>query len=141
MTPRATLISTLSPSTRNPCSIDSADPALQMARAPTAAPTAKTANPTAPVGCDAPPVKDEATGLALVAMGFDPFIEMLLTSRDGQGVDSVTIGMLRVMVLSAGAEGQAVPQGASTVERLCRSMSTIPSHVNVLQQRTSSPEH
>ena len=50
------------------------------------------------------------------AVGLLPFMEMLLTSRDGQGVASETIGAERVMVLSGAAEGQDVPQGASTVD-------------------------
>ena len=45
-----------------------------------------------------------------------PFMEILLTRREGQGVASETIGAERVMVLSGAGEGQLVPQGAVTVE-------------------------
>lgn len=47
-----------------------------------------------------------------------PFIEILLTMRDGQG--DVSMGAaLRVIILSGAGEGHEVPQGAVTVESDC----------------------
>lgn len=66
----------------------------------------------------APPVKAVAVGF-IVADGFEPFIAILLTINDGQGLVSVGIGMLRVIDLSGTAVGQDVPQGADTVETDC----------------------
>ncbi|MCJ1277111.1 hypothetical protein MMC21_004920 [Puttea exsequens] len=44
-----------------------------------------------------------------------PFMETLLTSRDGQGVASDIDGAVRVIILSGGADGQEVPHGAEMV--------------------------
>lgn len=53
----------------------------------------------------------------LVKVGLEPFLLMLLTIKDGQGVPSEIDGLLRVTVTSgAGPEAQAVPHGARTVE-------------------------
>ena len=50
-------------------------------------------------------------------VGLDPLLLKLLTTKEGQGVLSVNSGLLRVTVTSgAGPEGQAVPQGARTVD-------------------------
>ena len=43
-----------------------------------------------------------------------PFVATLLTIKDGQGVVSIA-GAVRVIILSAGADGQEVPQGAEMV--------------------------
>ena len=50
-----------------------------------------------------------------VAVGLVPFMAMLLTIKDGQGLVSVGLGMLRVMDLSGMPVGHDVPHGASTV--------------------------
>lgn len=49
-------------------------------------------------------------------MGLLEFPAMLLTIRDGQGVLSAMGGFDLVTVTSGTAEGQAVPQGARTVD-------------------------
>lgn len=76
----------------------------------------------------ATPAKDPARWLAPPAKGVGegepvvtepplvPFVPTLLTMRDGHGVASDTDGVLRVIILSGAAEGQAVPQGASMVD-------------------------
>lgn len=65
----------------------------------------------------AAPVKEGIGGLTPVTEGLDPFVPMLLTIKDGQGVPSDNDGLLRVTVTSgAGPEAQAVPQAARTVE-------------------------
>ena len=67
----------------------------------------------------APPAKGDAVGFRPDAVGLDPLLLMLLTTRDGQGVPSDNEGLLRVTVTSgAGPVGQAVPQAARTVD--CR---------------------
>ena len=43
-----------------------------------------------------------------------PFVATLLTIKDGQGVVSIA-GAVRVIILSGGADGQEVPQGAEMV--------------------------
>lgn len=49
-------------------------------------------------------------------MGFVPFVPMLLTIKDGQGVASDMDGAERVIILSGAADGHDVPQGAETVD-------------------------
>lgn len=53
---------------------------------------------------------------APVAVGLLEFPFMLLTIKDGHGVLSATGGLDLVTVTSGTAEGQAVPQGARTVD-------------------------
>lgn len=65
----------------------------------------------------AAPVKEGIGGFTLDNVGLDPFVLMLLTIKDGQGVPSDIDGLLRVTVTSgAGPEAQAVPHAARTVE-------------------------
>ena len=54
-------------------------------------------------------------------VGFVPLVPMLLTIKDGQGVPSDIDGAVRVIILSGAGDGQAVPQGARTVD--CTSVS------------------
>lgn len=63
-------------------------------------------------------MKAEGEGAVPVAigLGFDPLGAKVLTSNDGQGVDSVIMGMVRVIILSGMVVGQEVPHGAETVE-------------------------
>ena len=63
----------------------------------------------------APPAKWVGVGEPVVTP-LVAFIATLLTRRDGQGEVSMG-GALRVIILSGAAEGQEVPQGATTVER------------------------
>ena len=87
-------------------------------RTKTAAATASAA-PTDPPIWLAPPTKGDAVGVRPDAVGLDPLLLMLLTTKDGQGVPSDREGLLRVTVTSgAGPVGQAVPQAARTVD--CR---------------------
>lgn len=65
----------------------------------------------------APPVKGVGEG-APVAEGLLELPFMLLMTKDGQGVPSDIDGLDRVTVMSGAGEGQAVPQGATTVD--CR---------------------
>lgn len=65
----------------------------------------------------APPAKWVGVGEPVVTP-LVAFIATLLTRRDGQGEVSMG-GALRVIILSGAAEGQEVPQGATTVERDC----------------------
>ena len=51
-----------------------------------------------------------------MAIGLLEFPAMLLTIRDGHGVLSAMAGFDLVTVTSGTAEGQAVPQGARTVD-------------------------
>ena len=66
----------------------------------------------------APPVNGEGAGGpgAPVAVGLLEFPFMLLTINDGHGVPSGVDGFDLVTVTSGAAEGQAVPQGARTVD-------------------------
>lgn len=74
------------------------------------------AAPTEPVICFAPPVNGDGDGLP-PAVGLVEFPAILLTIRDGHGVLSGVDGLDLVTVTSgAGPEGQAVPQGARTVD-------------------------
>ena len=59
----------------------------------------------------------DAVGIP-VAMGFDPFLApaMLLTIRDGHGAVVVGYAVERVIIRSEMVVGQAVPQGAETVD-------------------------
>lgn len=52
----------------------------------------------------------------MLTVGLVPFVPMLLTIKDGQGVASDIDGAVRVIILSGAAEGQDVPQGAVTVD-------------------------
>lgn len=45
-----------------------------------------------------------------------PLVPMLLTIKDGHGVPSDMDGAVRVIILSGAGDGQAVPQGAETVD-------------------------
>lgn len=49
-------------------------------------------------------------------VGIVPLVPMLLTIKDGQGVPSDLDGAVRVIDLSGAGDGQAVPQGAETVD-------------------------
>ena len=76
------------------------------------------AAPADPARCSAPPVN--ALGVAdgtPVIIGFVPLPApaMLLTIKDGHGVDSVMAGIDRVIIRSGMVVGQEVPQGAETV--------------------------
>ena len=87
-------------------------------RAKTAA-TAATTAPADPATCSAPPVKGvgDTDGIAVaIGFGFDPLGAKVLTINDGQGVDSVIMGMVRVIILSGMVVGQDVPHGALTVD-------------------------
>lgn len=59
----------------------------------------------------------------MVTVGLVPFVPILLTMRDGQGVDSDIDGAVRVIILSGAADGHDVPQGATTVDVDCESQS------------------
>ena len=63
----------------------------------------------------AAPLNVAGVGVPVVTVGLVPFMGMLLTIKDGQGVDS-TGAAERVIIFGAAAEGQEVPQGAETVE-------------------------
>ena len=52
----------------------------------------------------------------MVTLGFVPFVPMLLTIKDGQGVPSDMDGAVRVIDLSGAGDGHEVPQGAMTVD-------------------------
>lgn len=72
--------------------------------------------PAEPVICFAPPVNGDGDGLP-AAVGLVEFPAILLTIRDGHGVLSGIDGLdLVTMTSGAGPEGQAVPQGARTVD-------------------------
>ena len=62
----------------------------------------------------AAPLKVAGVGDPVVTVGLVPFVATLLTTKDGQGVVD-TGGAERVIILSAGAEGHDVPQGAEMV--------------------------
>lgn len=83
-----------------------------------AAATATITTPAEPASWFAAPVNGAAPGEpgAPVAVGLLEFPFMLLTIKDGQVVLSATGGFDRVTVTSGTAEGQAVPQGARTVD-------------------------
>ena len=49
-------------------------------------------------------------------VGLVPLVPILLTINDGQGVPSDIDGAVRVIILSGAGDGQAVPQGAETVD-------------------------
>jgi len=55
-------------------------------------------------------------GDPILTVGLVPFVPMLLTIKDGQGVASEVYAAVRVIILSGTAEGQDVPQGAVTVD-------------------------
>jgi len=78
--------------------------------------------PTEPATWAAPPVKCVAAGEGGVdTIGFVPLPppEMVLTSKDGQGVPSDVYAAVRVIIFGGAAEGQSVPQGAVTVDVDC----------------------
>lgn len=74
---------------------------------------AATTAPTDPATWLAAPLNEDGVGGVPVVTPV-PFMATLLTIKDGQGVVSVA-GAVRVMILSAGADGQEVPQGAEMV--------------------------
>ena len=63
----------------------------------------------------AAPLNVAGVGVPVITVGLVPFMGTLLTTKDGQGVDS-TGAAERVIIFGAAAEGQEVPQGAETVE-------------------------
>ncbi len=72
--------------------------------------------PTDPATWFAAPVKEVGWGEPVLTVAFVPFVPMLLTIKDGQGVPSDIDGAERVIILSGAADGQEVPQGARTVD-------------------------
>ena len=73
---------------------------------------AATTAPTDPATWLAAPLNEDGVGVPVTTPV--PFVAKLLTIKDGQGVVSIA-GAVRVIILSAGADGQEVPQGAEMV--------------------------
>ncbi|KAL9130201.1 MAG: hypothetical protein Q9217_001546 [Psora testacea] len=97
--------------------------------------TAAKAAATDPVRRSAPPVKAVGVDEGIpVIIGFVPLPApaMLLTIKDGHGVDSVMAGIERVIILSGMVVGQEVPQGAETVVYAKTSVSTLNSSIYTL---------
>lgn len=95
--------------------------------------------PTDPATWLAAPVKWVGWGEPVVTEGLVPFVPMLLTIKDGQGVPSDMDGAVRVIILSGAGDGQEVPQGARTVDWNCVSMH-FSLHRRSSRKRRYSPE-